>query len=74
MSRRTSAQPGAGRRDTRPVLITGGAGFIGANLAHRLLSEGEEVVLFDQLSRAGVEGNYEWLPAGARLAGAAAGG
>ena len=61
MSSRTSAQPGAGRRDSRPVLITGGAGFIGANLAHRLLSEGEEVVLFDRLSRAGVEGNYEWL-------------
>ncbi len=32
---------------TVPILITGGAGFIGAHLARRLLDEGEEVVLFD---------------------------
>ena len=25
----------------RPVLITGGAGFIGTNLAHRLLCDGQ---------------------------------
>ena len=56
-----SDRPSARAQDSRPVLVTGGAGFIGANLAHRLLSEGEEVVLFDQLSRAGVEGNYRWL-------------
>jgi len=29
------------------ILITGGAGFIGAHLARRLIEEGEEVVLFD---------------------------
>jgi CDP-paratose 2-epimerase len=46
---------------TRPVLITGGAGFIGANLAHRLLAEGRPVVIFDNLSRAGVENNLAWL-------------
>ncbi len=45
----------------KPVLITGGSGFIGANLADRLLSGGESVVLFDNLSREGVERNYEWL-------------
>lgn len=44
-----------------PVLITGGAGFIGCNLAHRLLSEGRRVLLFDNLSRAGVEKNLRWL-------------
>ncbi len=43
------------------VLITGGAGFIGTNLAHRLLTEGRRVVLFDNLSRHGVERNVEWL-------------
>jgi CDP-paratose 2-epimerase len=45
----------------RPVLITGGAGFVGANLAHRLLSQGKSVLLFDNLSRAGVERNLQWL-------------
>lgn len=32
------------------VLITGGAGFIGSHLAERLLKEGEEVVVVDNLS------------------------
>jgi CDP-paratose 2-epimerase len=45
----------------KPVLITGGAGFIGSNLADRLLIEGESVVLFDNLSRPGVERNVQWL-------------
>lgn len=45
----------------RPVVITGGAGFIGANLADRLLQSGRDVLIFDNLSRAGVEKNLEWL-------------
>lgn len=44
-----------------PVLITGGAGFIGTNLAHRLLLANRRVILFDNLSRPGVEGNVRWL-------------
>ena len=44
-----------------PVLITGGAGFIGTNLAHRLLSAGHPVLVYDNLSRAGVERNLQWL-------------
>jgi CDP-paratose 2-epimerase len=44
-----------------PILITGGAGFIGTNLAHRLLSLGQSVLLFDNLSRPGVEQNLHWL-------------
>lgn len=43
------------------VLITGGAGFIGTNLADRLLGDGKEVIVFDNLSREGVEHNYDWL-------------
>ncbi len=43
------------------MLLTGGAGFIGSNLAHRLAAEGERVVLFDNLSRAGTAKNVEWL-------------
>jgi CDP-paratose 2-epimerase len=44
-----------------PVLITGGAGFIGANLAHRLAQSGRSVVVYDNLSRPGVEQNLAWL-------------
>ncbi len=47
----------------QPVLITGGAGFIGTNLADRLLSAGQPVLLFDNLSRRGVRQNLEWLSA-----------
>ncbi|MFC3070397.1 SDR family NAD(P)-dependent oxidoreductase [Phenylobacterium soli] len=46
-----------------PILITGGAGFIGSNLADRLASEGREVMVFDALARAGVERNLAWLKA-----------
>jgi len=44
-----------------PVLITGGAGFIGSNLADRLAGDGHRVRIFDALSRPGVERNMEWL-------------
>jgi CDP-paratose 2-epimerase len=46
---------------SKPVLITGGAGFVGSNLAHRLLSAGQRVRLLDNLSRTGVERNLRWL-------------
>ncbi|MCX6967176.1 MAG: GDP-mannose 4,6-dehydratase [Verrucomicrobia bacterium] len=47
----------------KPILITGGAGFIGTNLAARLLSSGQSVVLYDNVSRCGVEKNLHWLRA-----------
>lgn len=45
----------------RPILITGGAGFIGSNLADRLASEGHRVRIYDALARPGVQANLEWL-------------
>jgi CDP-paratose 2-epimerase len=45
----------------RTTLITGGAGFVGTNLADRLLDDGERVVVLDDLSRRGVEANLQWL-------------
>ncbi len=47
---------GGGAKD-RPVLITGGCGFIGTNLADRKLCGGNPVLLLDNLSRPGVEKN-----------------
>ncbi len=43
------------------TLITGGAGFIGSNYAARCLGRGENVVIFDNLSRRGAALNIEWL-------------
>jgi CDP-paratose 2-epimerase len=43
------------------TLITGGAGFIGINLADRIASEGGRVLVYDNLSRDGVGRNLTWL-------------
>jgi CDP-paratose 2-epimerase len=45
------------------ALVTGGAGFIGCNLADRLAGDGCEVIVFDALARPGVERNLAWLQA-----------
>jgi UDP-glucose 4-epimerase len=45
------------------VLVTGGAGFIGSHLAERLLGDGHEVVILDDLST----GHVEHLPPDARF-------
>jgi CDP-paratose 2-epimerase len=44
-------------------LITGGAGFIGSNLTHRLVAEGQDVIVYDNLSRRGAGKNVAWLRA-----------
>lgn len=46
-----------------PVLITGGAGFVGTNLADRLAGAGARVTVYDDLSRPGVADNLAWLVA-----------
>lgn len=49
------------------ILITGGCGFLGANLAARALENGEELVVVDNLSRTGSAQNLEWLRAKGRF-------
>lgn len=43
------------------ILITGGAGFIGCNLADACIRAGHRVTLFDNLSRRGSAENLAWL-------------
>lgn len=45
----------------KTAIITGGAGFIGCNLADRLLRLGWRVAVADNLSRRGTEKNLRWL-------------
>ncbi|CAM3593733.1 NAD-dependent epimerase/dehydratase family protein [Corallococcus sp. ZKHCc1 1396] len=55
------ASEGPGNGGARHVVIFGGAGFIGSNVADHYLSEGRPVRVFDNVSRPGVERNLRWL-------------
>jgi len=43
------------------ILITGGCGFLGSNIAASYLQSGDEVVVVDALFRKGSELNLDWL-------------
>jgi CDP-paratose 2-epimerase len=43
------------------ILITGGCGFLGSNLAVDVLARGDELFVFDNLSREGSLSNLQWL-------------
>jgi CDP-paratose 2-epimerase len=43
------------------IAITGGAGFIGTNLAEYFLEKGERIVILDNFSRKGTKENKEYL-------------
>jgi CDP-paratose 2-epimerase len=43
------------------ILITGGCGFLGSNIARKILETGDELAIFDNLSRFGSEKNLDWL-------------
>lgn len=45
------------------ILITGGCGFLGSNLTAHAIARGDEVQVFDNLSRLGSESNRRWLEA-----------
>jgi len=42
-------------------LITGGCGFLGSNIASKILEQGDELIVFDSLYRFGSYQNKEWL-------------
>ena len=43
------------------LLITGGSGFLGSNLASEAILRGDDVLIFDNLSRNGSLRNLDWL-------------
>ncbi len=45
------------------LLITGGGGFLGSNLAADALTRGDELMVFDNLYRSGSRDNLAWLKA-----------
>lgn len=50
------------------VIITGGAGFIGSNAASHYLESGCQVVVVDNLRRAGASTNLKWLQSRGEIA------
>jgi CDP-paratose 2-epimerase len=54
------ARAGA-RRAQRRVLVTGGCGFLGGNLANALAARGADVLVFDSFAREGSAENADWL-------------
>jgi CDP-paratose 2-epimerase len=56
-----NAAPPAREQNDGPVLITGGAGFIGCNIADALAARGTPVLIFDNMSREGVTEHVQWL-------------
>ncbi len=60
----TLSSPTIGRAfDGQPILVTGGAGFVGGRLAHRLVELGAQVTVLDDL----FTGQVETVPAAARF-------
>jgi CDP-paratose 2-epimerase len=45
----------------KPIVITGGCGFIGANIADRFAGDAQTVLLLDNLERRGAVTNADWL-------------
>jgi len=47
--------------ELKRILITGGAGFVGCNLADHFIEKGHQVTIFDNFYRKGVRHNVAWL-------------
>jgi CDP-paratose 2-epimerase len=48
-------------RSPSHVVVTGGCGFIGCNIADALAARGQQVVILDSMARKGTEENAAWL-------------
>ena len=46
----------------RPILVTGGAGFIGSHLCDRLIQDGHEVICLDNLYTGSIENIHHLIP------------
>src|ERR1043165_1554919 len=53
--------PATPMRRAGALVITGGAGFLGTNIAQALAERGDDVLIFDNLSRLHVRENVTWL-------------
>jgi UDP-glucose 4-epimerase len=53
-------------KNLKPILVTGGAGFIGSHLVERLLNDGKTIVVIDDLSTGSLE-NLATMKASPRL-------
>jgi len=51
----------------KTILISGGCGFLGSNIAYHLKDKGYRICVLDNLSRVGSEKNLEWLKAEANV-------
>jgi CDP-paratose 2-epimerase len=47
--------------EPRRILINGGSGFIGSNLANHFIKTGHDVVIYDNFYRKGIRHNLDWL-------------
>lgn len=50
------------------LLVTGGAGFLGSNLAMSGMARGWDVIILDNFSKGGTEDNLKWLLSGGKVA------
>ncbi len=49
------------RKNKRNILVTGGAGFIGTNLASHFAGQGHKITVLDNFIRSGTRENISWL-------------